>query len=42
MSSHDIEKASTTPGLPLSLGMGPLIERPTSSAIRAPWTGGPC
>jgi len=27
MSSHDLEKASTTPGLPLSLGIGPLIEK---------------
>ena len=24
---HDLEKASTTPGLPLSLGIGPLIEK---------------
>jgi hypothetical protein len=24
---HDIERASTTPGLPLSLGIGPLIEK---------------
>ena len=27
MSTHDVEKASTTPGLPLSAGLGPLIER---------------
>ena len=27
MSEHDVEKASTTPGLPLSVGLGPLIEK---------------
>src|ERR1700744_2268221 len=25
--THDVENASTTPGLPLSLGMGPVLEK---------------
>ena len=27
MSNHDLQNASTTPGLPLSLGIGPLLEK---------------
>ncbi len=27
MSAHEIEKASTTPGLPLTAGLAPLIEK---------------